>query len=95
MSSSAIVSDPALLPATLVAGFAVGLIYFGMLWRTAKLYDSGHSWFGLAALTLGRISGAAILLAFEAKLGAGPMLAALLGFLLARAAIFNAVRRSS
>ncbi len=95
MSFAAIVSDPALLPATLVAGFAVGLIYFAMLWRTAKLYDSGHSWFELAALTLGRISGAAILLASEAKLGAGPLLAALLGFLLARAAILHAVRRSS
>jgi hypothetical protein len=95
MSSVGILSDPAPLPATLVAGFVIGLIYFGMLWRTAKLYDSGHSWFELAVLTLGRISGAAILLASAAKLGAGPLLAALLGFLLGRAAILHAVRRSS
>jgi F1F0 ATPase subunit 2 len=93
MSSAAIVST-AHLPAALAAGFAVGLIYFGMLWRTSKLYNSGHSSFELATLTLGRISGAAFVLAAEAKFGAGPLLAALLGFLLARAAIFHAVRRS-
>jgi F1F0 ATPase subunit 2 len=95
MSSAAIVSDPGPLPATLVAGFVIGLIYFGMLWRTAKVSDSSHGWFELAVLTLGRISGAGIFLASEAKLGAGPLLAALLGFLLARRAILRAVRRSS
>lgn len=95
MSYATIISNPALLSAMLVAGFAFGLVYFAMLRRTtAGLYGSGHSWFEPAMLILGRIAGAAILLTFAAKLGAGPLLAAFLGFLLARSAALHTARRS-
>jgi hypothetical protein len=94
MSYATIISNPALLSAMLVAGFAFGLVYFAMLRRTAKLYGSGHSRFEPAMLILGRIAGAAILFTFVATLGAGPLLAAFLGFLLARSAALHTARRS-
>jgi hypothetical protein len=94
MINAGIISNPAILPAISVAGFAAGLVYFAMLRRTAELCGSACGWLGPAALTLGRVAGAAILLAFAAKLGAGPLLAAFLGFLLARTAMLHTVRRS-
>jgi N-ATPase, AtpR subunit len=94
MSYATIISNPALLSAMLVAGFAFGLVYFAMLRRTAALHGSGHSWFELTMLILGRVAGAAILFTFAATLGAGPLLTAFLGFLLARSAILHTVRRS-
>lgn len=94
MISDGFISNPAILPAISVAGFAVGLVYFAMLRRTAELYGAGRGWLGPAALTLGRVAGVAILLAFAAKLGAGPLLAAFLGFLVARMAMLHTVRRS-
>ncbi|HUZ74187.1 MAG TPA: ATP synthase subunit I [Stellaceae bacterium] len=76
-----------------VAGFLFGLGYFATLQRTVGLFVSRHSLLGPAALTLGRIAAAAVFLTLAAKLGALPLLAAFLGFLVARAYALRAVRR--
>ncbi len=94
MIDAEITSNPALLSATLLAGFAFGLIYFSMLRETVDLYGSGRSWVWPMALTLGRIAGAAIVLSFVARFGAGLLLAASLGLLLARSTTLHRARRS-
>lgn len=66
------------------AGLALGLIYFRALRQTVDLFAGGRGWLGPAGLTLARIAGAVIVLTFMAQLGAMPMLAGFLGFLLAR-----------
>jgi hypothetical protein len=66
------------------AGLAFGLLYFAALRRSVTLLAARRGWFGPLALTLGRIGAAAIFLGIAAKLGAGPLLAAFAGFLLAR-----------
>jgi F1-F0 ATPase (N-ATPase) AtpR subunit len=86
MSYPGTVANAWLLLAILVAGLAFGFIYFDMLRRTVNFYSSRHSWFWPTVLTFGRIAGAAILFSCAAKSGAVPLLAACLGFLLARAA---------
>jgi hypothetical protein len=46
-------------------------------------------------MTLGRVTAAGFLFAIAAKLGAAPLLAAFLGFLVARAAALRAARREA
>ena len=94
MSYAGTVAFPWLLLAILVAGLVFGFIYFGMLWRTVDFYSSRYSWFWPTVLTFGRIAGAAMLFSCAAKSGAAPLLAACLGFLLARSAALYLVHRS-
>ena len=94
MSVHALGSTPALTLAAALAGLAGGLVYFAALRRTVRLLASGKSWLGALALSLGRFGSAAIVLLFLARLGAAPLLAALLGFLAARAVALRAVRRA-
>ena len=68
-----------------LSGLAYGLAYFQMLRRTADLVVGGCGWLGPAGLTLSRIAGAVVLLSFMTGLGAVPLLAGFLGFLVARA----------
>lgn len=73
-------------------GFAFGLAYFAALRQTAALFASGSGWLAPSALTVGRIGAITLVLTAAAKLGALPLLAAFLGFLLARAVALRLVR---
>ena len=73
-------------------GFVFGLVYFVALHRTVALFAAGGGRLGPLALTLGRIGAVTILLTLAARLGATPLLATFLGFLLARAVALHAVR---
>jgi hypothetical protein len=75
-----------------LAGFVFGLIYFAALERTVILFASGRGWLGPLGLTLGRAAAAVIFLGLAAKLGALSLLAAFVGFLLARVAALRVTR---
>jgi hypothetical protein len=75
-------------------GFMFGLLYFATLKRTVALFATGCGWFDPVALTLGRTGAAVVFLALAAKLGAASLLAAFLGFLLARSMALAAARRA-
>lgn len=77
------------------AGFMFGLLYFATLTRTVALFATGRGCFDPLALTLGRIGAAVIFLVLAVKLGAAPLLASFLGFLLARSKTLRAARRIS
>jgi F1F0 ATPase subunit 2 len=94
MSSAFLVSSPALTMAAALAGLAGGLLYFAALRRTVTLLASGESWIGALTWSLGRFGAAVIMLLLLARLGAAPLLAALLGFLAARAIAIRAARRA-
>jgi hypothetical protein len=94
MSDAGTVANAWLLLPILAAGLAFGFIYFGMLRRTVEFYSSRYNWFWPTVLTFGRIAGAAMLFSCAAKSGAAPLIAACLGFLLARAAALYTVHRS-
>ena len=87
-------STAALAAAMIISGFAFGLLYFATLKRAAALFASGSSWMGPLGLTLGRIAAAVIFLSLAARLGAAALLAAFLGFLVARALALRAERRA-
>jgi hypothetical protein len=65
-------------------GIVLGLLYFAALRRSVAIFTDGGGWFAPAALTLLRIAGIVIALGVAAKLGAIPVLAVFLGFLIAR-----------
>ena len=72
-----------------VAGFAAvgvagGLGYFAMLRESTARLVVGTGRLGAVVLTLGRLAAISALLAFAASRGAMPLLAAFLGFLVAR-----------
>ena len=67
------------------AGLAFGVAYFVLLRQTVELYAAGHGRLVPAVLTLGRLAAAALFLAGAASIGALPLLASFIGFLLARA----------
>jgi hypothetical protein len=76
----------------LAAGFIFGLGYFAAVRRTTALVASGSGWRAPAALTVGRLGLAILLFVFAAKLGAGYLLAAFAGFLIARWKALRTVR---
>ena len=77
-------SIPVLAFGAAVLGLNLGLVYFRALLRTAELLAGDRGWLVPAGLTLARVVGAILVLAFMARLGAIALLAAFLGFLLAR-----------
>ena len=79
---------------TAFSGFAFGVFYFAALERSVTLFASDRRWLGPLALTLARMAAAVLFLGLAAKLGALSLLAALLGFLLARAVSLRAARRT-
>ncbi len=92
--TDAIASTPVLAFTTGLLGLTFGLVYFRGLHRTADLLVGGHSWLRPACLTLARLLGAILGLAFIARLGALPLLASFLGFLLARMIALRSARRA-
>ena len=77
------------------AGLIFGLVYFAALRRTVALFAEGRSRFSPLALTLGRVVAALIFLGVAAHLGAASLLAAFIGFLLARTIALRAERRTT
>jgi len=75
-----------------LAGFMFGLLHFAALKRSVALFVGGKGWFGPLALTLGRILAVVAFLFVAAKLGAEPLLAAFVGFLLARSLALRSER---
>jgi NhaP-type Na+/H+ or K+/H+ antiporter len=82
------------LAATAAAGLAFGLAYFAAVRRTASQLAERKGLVA-AALTIGRFAFAIVFFVFAARLGAGPLLAALGGFLAARHVALFALRRPS
>jgi hypothetical protein len=76
------------------AGFGFGLAYFAALGRNVALYLEGGGLAAATGLTLARLAAAVAAFAFAARLGALPLLATLLGFLVARFVALNARRRA-
>ena len=96
MTSSGLFPNVELMLGMALAGFVFGLAYFAALRRTVALIAAGSGWRSPTALTLGRIAAATLLFAVAAiKLGAAPLLAVSIGFLLARAAALRAARRAA
>lgn len=73
-----------LLVTSMLAGFAVGLLYFEALRRTVARFARRNGWLEPAALTVGRIAAAAGALGIAARAGATELLMTFVGFLLAR-----------
>ena len=94
MTHNALSIDPELTIAMAVAGLAFGWVYFASLKHSVALFVGGKGWLGPLALTLGRIGAAGAFLLVAAKLGAAPLLAAFIGFLMARALALRAERRA-
>ena len=76
------------------AGLMLGLLYFAALKRSVTLLVCGKGWLGPLALTLGRIGAAAALLWVAANVGPAPLLATLVGFLMARSVTLRLERRA-
>jgi hypothetical protein len=87
-------STAALVAGMIISGFAFSLLYFATVKWTAALFASGGGWMAPLGLTLGRIGAAVIFLSLAARLGAAALLAASLGFLLARTLAVRAERRA-
>ena len=75
-------------------GVNFGLVYFQALLRTAELFAGDRGWLVPAGLTLARVVGAILFLAFVVQLGAIALLAAFLGFLLARMIALHSAGRA-
>ncbi len=93
MNDGTLASTLVIAAAMAFAGLALGLIYFRALRRAVDLFAGGSGWLWPAGLTIARIAGAVTLLTFMARLGAVPLLAGFLGFLLARAIALRMARR--
>ncbi len=78
-----------------IAGVAFGLTYFATLRRSVAALAGGGGWVRPLALTLARLGAAVVFLALAAKLGAAALIAAFLGFLLARTIALRAARRAA
>jgi hypothetical protein len=83
----------ALAAAWTAGGLAFGLVYFAALRRTVDIYGVGQGRLVPAALTVGRFVAAIVFLGFSVRFGALPLLAAFLGFLMARLAALRTSRR--
>ena len=77
-----------------LAGLGVGLVHFAALRRTVDAYSTGSVRLAVA-LTLGRLAGTIVFFGFAARLGALPLLALFLGFLLARTVALHAARKTA
>lgn len=94
MIRAALPTDLALLVTMAFAGMLFGVVYFATLRRAVTLFTAGRGWIGPVSLTLARIAAAVIFLGLAAKLGAAALIAAFLGFLLARTVMLRVARRA-
>jgi hypothetical protein len=93
MSETAAVSIAkfAMLPAS--AGFAFGLLYFAALKRSVAVFVAGRGLLAPLSLTLARLAAAVVFLGLAAHVGAAALLAAFIGFLLARTLALRSAQR--
>ncbi len=81
--------------AHLLAGFALGLLYFRGLWWNAQQLAVGGHLITTTALWFGRFAVLAGLLALTSSEGALPLLATALGVLIARPLVMRRVREAT
>lgn len=86
--------EAAYVAALALAGLVFGLGYFRLVRWSVSQFTSGGRWLAPTVLTLGRIAAAVGLLALAAQQGAGPLLGAFIGFLLARTIALHRARRT-
>ena len=94
MTHSTPIAQSELVAAMALAGFVFGLLYFSALRRSVALFVGDDGRFVPLTLTLGRIAAAVAFLSVSARLGAASLLAAFVGFLIARAAALRAKRKA-
>ncbi len=94
MTSTALIAAAGIAVLMAFGGFVMGLLFFAGLWWTIDHIVAGRERFSHLVLTLGRIGAAAICLAFAGVVGAVPLLASFLGFLLARNLAMHTARRA-
>ena len=95
MTHNSLIAHPELSATTAFAGLLFGLLYFATLKHSVAMFVGRKGWLGPLALTLGRFGAAAGFLFVAAKLGAAPLLAAFIGFLIARALTLHAQETAS
>lgn len=78
----------------LLFGLALGAAYFAAAWHTVRRFAGGAGAAGVAGLAVLRLAVAAIAFWWAARHGAGPLLAAFAGFLLARFAATRLLREA-
>ncbi len=76
-----------------LAGAVAGALYFRAVWATARLLAAGAGHGRAVGFTLVRLALLAGFLVLAARGGAGPLLAATLGFLVARFAVMRRLGR--
>ena len=76
----------------LAAGLLVGIVHFASLRRNADLYVQQGKLWGAILVQLARLSLVVLILSAAAWAGAGPLLAAASGVLIARAAVLRRYR---
>ena len=94
MSQHILTIHPELTVMMAFAGLVFGLTYFAVMKRTVALFVRSDGWVQPLALTLARIGAVVVFLFLAAKLGAAPLLAAFIGFLIARTLALRAERRA-
>jgi len=75
------------------AGFAVGLMYFASLRCGVRLSIARRAWLPYMLLALARIASVALFFTFSLRWGVPSLLAAFVGFLIARQVAVGAARR--
>ncbi|MCW3476415.1 N-ATPase subunit AtpR [Limobrevibacterium gyesilva] len=78
-----------LLPAFLILGLLAGAAHFLALRENTRLYLEGRRHWLALAVQLARLTASSILFVLASLQGTGPLLAAALGFLLARAVVLS------
>ena len=87
----AAVAAPAGLAAHLAAGFALGVVYFLAIWRSARLFGEGGRAISVLSLTIARVALLAGALTLASLEGAPRLLAMALGALVARAVVVRKI----
>jgi len=80
--------------ASLLAGFAIGLLYFLGIWWQARLFAARGGGLIMIALILGRFAILAGALTLASMQGALPLLMAALGVFIARPVVMRRVRET-
>ncbi|CAN5393483.1 hypothetical protein BH10PSE14_BH10PSE14_20930 [soil metagenome] len=79
----------------LVAGIGAGIAYFTTIWWSARQFANGGRLSVTLALALLRLTALGGLLALASFQGAGPLLAAALGVVVARFGVMRRLREST
>lgn len=84
-----------LLGVHLVLGFGLGLVYFNLVWGSARQFAAGEQTLIAVLLVLGRLALLAAVLVVTSLEGAGPLLATALGLLIARPMVMRRHREAA